>query len=328
MKPHPAPYACFTFITTIALALLMHVNWAASAESADTPPVTTNDGFPTQVFRFHIGKCHFDPKEVSWFSGGRPEVRIAYRRGGLDKTWTSASTHPDAKGLDFSFKADVDLPLDLDPNAQIHILLIDVGRVWNNTFIDKSFPALKVREDLARGRLTANLSSIELGIADPKGRYEVQLERTFVSPQDFEAIGGTLPKELQDIKGENWLLSPLDSAKRQAANWLQSVKEHINKCDNLVIVEQNGKTIFDSSKVSTPQGLAVAWDARFKFAINWKPDDKITIHFQNHNTLGPNSTILEHSDNSDSSISLLEGPTHGGKHGQSIVLFSTRHLEG
>ena len=325
MKTNPAPKTCFTFIALVVLALRMHVSQASSAEP---PAIGVDDGFPTQVFRFHIGKCHFDHKDASWFSGGRPEVRIAYRHGGSDKTWTSASTHSDAKGLDFSFNADVDLPLDLDPNAQIHILLIDVGRVWNNTFIDKSFPALKVREDLARGRLTANSSWIELGIADPKGRYEVQLERTFVSPQDFEAIGGTLPKELQDIKGENWLLSPLDSAKRQAANWLQSIKESINKCDNLVIVEQNGKTIFDSSKVSTPQGLAVAWDARFKFEINWKPDDKITIRFQNHNTLGPNSTILEHSDNSDSSISLLEGPTHGGKHGQSIVLFSTRHLEG
>ena len=325
MKLHPAPHACFTFITPIALALLMPVNRAASAE---TPAVGADDGFPTQVFRFHIGKCHLDPKEASWFSGGKPEVRIAYRHGGSEKTWTSTTTHSTAKGFDFSFNADVDCPLDLDPNAQIHILLIDVGRVWNNTFIDKSFPALKVREDLAHGRLTANLSWIELEIADPKGRYEVQLERTFVSPQDFEAIGGTLPKELQDIKGENWLLSPLDSAKRQAANWLQSIKEYINQCDNLVIVQQNGKTIFDSSKVSMPQGLGVAWDARFKFAINWKPGDKITIRFQNHNTLGPNSTILEQSDNSDSSISFLEGPTHGGKRGQSIVLFCARHLEG
>jgi hypothetical protein len=325
MRPHPVPCAGFTPISFVVLALCMHISQTTSAE---TRAIGVGDGFPTQVFRFHIGKCQLDPKDVSWFSGGRPEVRIAYSYAGSEKTWTSASTHANAKGLDFIFNADVDLPLDLDPNARIHILLIDVGRAWDNTFIDKSFPALKVREDLALGRLTADLSWIELGIADPKGRYEVQLERTFVSPQDFAAIGGTLPKDPQIINGESWVFSPLDSSKRQACNWLQGIKESIEKCDHLVIVEQNGKTIFNSSKFSTPQGLAVAWDAKVKFEINWKPGDKITLRFQDHNAVTANSTILEQSDNSDSSISLLQGPTHGGKRGQSVVLFCTRHLEG
>lgn len=325
MKPHPALSTCSTLISIVLLAFLVHVPRATSAEAPSAP---ATDGFPTQAFRFHIGKCHLDPKDASWFSGGKPEVRIAYRHGGSDKTWTSASAHSNAKGLDFTFNTDVDLPLDLDPNARIHILLIDVGRAWDNTFIDKSFPALKVREDLAHGRLTAKRSWFELGIVDPPGRYEVQLERTFVSPTDFEAIGGTLPKERQVVHAENVICSPLDTFKRCASDLVQAAKESIEKCDHLVLAEQNGKTIFNSSKFSTPQGLAVAWDARVKFEINWKPGDRITLRFQDHNTVTANSTILEQSDNSDSSISLLQGPTHGGKRGQSVVLFCTRHLEG
>ena len=79
MKTHLVPYSCFTFIIFVVLALPMHV---IGAEYVDRPAVTANGGFPTQVFRLHIGKCHFDPKEAGWFSGGRPEVQIAYFQGG------------------------------------------------------------------------------------------------------------------------------------------------------------------------------------------------------------------------------------------------------
>ena len=255
-------------------------------------------------------------------------MRIAYLHGGIEKTWTSASAHDNAVGLDVSFNADVDLPLDLNPNARIHILLIDVGRAWNDTFIDQSFPALKVREVLARGRLTVKSSWLELGIVDPPGRYEVQLERTFVSPEDFEAIGGTLHRDSHPISTENVILSPLDTFSRWSSNLIQVAKESIEKFDHLVIVEQNGKTIFNSSTFSTPQGLAIAWDAKVKFEIDWKSGDKITIRFQDYNKWTANCTIVEQSDNSDSSISLLQGPTHGGKRGRSVVLFCTRHLAG
>ncbi len=325
VKSHPDLCHFFVFVSFVVVAMLLQVPWALSA---DAPSVTANDAGPSQDFHFHIGKCHLDPKNASVFSGGRPEVRITYTHAGIERTWTSAASYPNAKGLDFSFNADLDLPLDLDYKAQIHILLVDVGTVWNNTIIDKSFPVLKVREDLARGRLTANLSWIELVIADLPGRYEVELERTCVSAEDFEALGGTLPKELQSMNWWDWLRHPKDSAKQEAANLLQMIKESIEKCDHEVIVEQNGRAIFDSRDFSKPQGLVVVWDAKATFEINWKPGDKISIRFQDHHTLKPNSTILEQSDNSDSSISLLKGPTPGGKHGQSIVLFRAHHLQG
>lgn len=206
------------------LALLLAVRQAAAAD------VAHQESSPTQVFRFHIGKCHLDRKDTSWFSGGRPEVRIAYPYGGSQKTWTSASTHSNAKGLDFPFNLDVDLPLDLDPNAQVHILLIDVGTVWNTTFIDESFTAGKIREKLARVQLTSNLSWIELGIVDPPGRYEVNLERTLVSLVDFQALGGTLPKDPQVWHFENLIASPFDTFKRAASNLEQAIKESLAAC--------------------------------------------------------------------------------------------------
>jgi len=284
-------------------------------------------GFPTQVFRFHIGKCHLDPKDSSVLSSGKPSVQIAYRHGGSEETWTSTTK----TGADASFDIDVDLPLDSDPNAQVRISLVDVGTIWNNTLVEITFPAMKLRDVLGSGRLKHDLSWVDVGIVDRPGRYKVLLERTMVAVEDFEAIGGTLQTVTQSIRMENLIASPVNSFQRAAANLWQLISESLEKCDNLVVVEQNGKVIFDSSKVSTPpmpQGLAVLWSPRCEFVISWKPYDKITVRFQDHNSVTRNSTILEPTDNSTSSISLLQGPIHGGKQGRTIVLFTSQRLDG
>lgn len=214
---------------------------------------------------------------------------------------------------------------------EITVKLIDRDLVEDDLLFSKTSSSKHAIQELLNSKIGKDGSWTEFSIDNRAGVYRVKLTYSFISADDFEAIGGVF--ENRKIAHETLdfleLLNKKDGISQKADALYKKSKKilvrSIEKGNHRIIVYQNDKKIFDTyPKTINKEGVVCKWNKSFD--INWKPCDKIKVCFYDIDTT-MDDNIFSKESNTKNSIDIFQGILFGGTNGNSGLNFSIKKIK-